>query len=349
MQTVKVKKNKISVVVPTIRENSIQRFIQEWSVLFAKYDIHLIIVEDNPTKTFDISAKGLGFKLSHFSWADIKNDLGKDEWIIPRRTSAIKSYGFYKAYKLKADTIISLDDDCYPLDSYKEGFNQSDFIKNHLDALDATFTENAWFSTMIIKKEIRPRGLPYKNLERTVSNKVMMNHGLWANVPDFDAITQLKFKKFPGIEQYFKNEIVPVGQYFPMCGMNVSWRREMTPLMYFMLMGKDHKEVSWGFDRFDDIWAGLCVKKISDHLNYRVSTGYPAIWHDRASDPYKNLEKERTGMPVNEYLWEHIDSVVLKSQTVAEAYKELAKKLPASTEYILKLKKAMVIWADLFA
>jgi hypothetical protein len=47
-----------------------------------------------------------------------------------------------------------------------------------------------------------------------------------------------------------------------MCGMNIGWKRELTSAMYFMLMGKDKNEKNWGFDRFDDIWAGIFVKKI---------------------------------------------------------------------------------------
>lgn len=49
--------SKISIVVPTIRENSINRFISEWFLIFKKYKVNLIIVEDNPEKSFDIDLK----------------------------------------------------------------------------------------------------------------------------------------------------------------------------------------------------------------------------------------------------------------------------------------------------
>lgn len=341
--------NKIAIVVPTIRENSIKRFIFEWRKIFEKYKISLIIVEDNPTKTFDINLKEK-FKIYHYSWKDIEKDLGKDSWIIPRRTSAIKSYGFWKAYQLKSDIIIALDDDCYPLEKYIKNFNKGDFIKLHCNALFKNeYKENKWISTIKLKNKIRPRGLPYKQLEIVIkSHDVILNHGLWANVPDFDAITQLKFKKFPKIDEYFLQQLIPIGKFFSMCGMNLAWKRELTPAMYFMLMGKDKNEESWGFDRFDDIWAGIFVKKICDYLGFRITSGYPIIWHDRASDPYKNLIKEKSGMKINEYLWKYIDNIKLTKNDIKSCYKEIAEKLNLNNNYFKKLKKAMIIWSELF-
>lgn len=337
---------KISIVVPTIRENSIKRFIEEWRNIFAEHKANLILVEDNPDPTFEIKSNKK-FNIYYYSWVDIEKDLGKDSWIIPRRSGAIKSYGFWKAYKMKSDLIIALDDDCYPIENYIKNFQKGDLIKIYTENLfEKSFKENAWVSTI---EKIRPRGLPYKNLEREIkSAKIILNHGLWANIPDLDALSQLNIKKIPKINQYFKNIIIPKGIYFPMCGMNLGWKRELTPAMYFMLMGKDKKEKPWGFDRFDDIWAGIFVKKICDHLDYRIISGYPIVWHDRASDPYKNLIKEKSGLKVNEYLWKLIDEIRLTKDDFKNCYKELAEKLNIKNQYFSKLKRAMLIWADLF-
>jgi hypothetical protein len=338
---------KISIVVPTIRENSTKRFLSEWESVFEKHKIHLIIVEDNSEKTFDIKEKDYKFKISHYAWEDIEKDLSKDSWIIPRRTSAIKSYGFWKAYQENSDLIIALDDDCYPTENYLRNFQKGDLIQIYKNNLfKSKFKEIAWISTI---NQIRPRGLPYKRLERLIDSKqIILNHGLWANIPDLDAKTQLSTKTIPKIEKYFVNRLIPQNKYFPMCGMNIGWKRELTPAMYFMLMGKDKNEKNWGFDRFDDIWAGIFVKKICDHLGYRIISGYPIVWHDRASDPYKNLEKEKTGIKVNEYLWQEVDKIKLTKSDIKECYKELAEKLNLKNDYFKKLKKAMIIWSELF-
>ena len=46
------------------------------------------------------------------------------------------------------------------------------------------------------------------------------------------------------------------GTLFPMCGMNLAFNRELIgPAMYFGLMG-DLQPLG----RYDDMWAGWCVK-----------------------------------------------------------------------------------------
>ena len=44
------------------------------------------------------------------------------------------------------------------------------------------------------------------------------------------------------------------------------------------------------------MWAGWCVKKITDHLDVGVKTGLPYIWHSKASNPFVNLRKEYKGI-----------------------------------------------------
>lgn len=49
---------------------------------------------------------------------------------------------------------------------------------------------------------------------------------------------------------------IPKGTLFPMCGMNLAFDRELIgPAMYFGLMG-DGQPIG----RYDDMWAGWCVK-----------------------------------------------------------------------------------------
>ncbi len=110
-------KPKSVIVVPTIRVERINEWLERWKEEFK--DSTIIIVEDNPEPTFTINQTNV----LHYSWKDIDNDLGDVSWIIPRRTSAVRSYGFIKAYQLDPEYIITLDDDCYP--------ESSDFVKTH--------------------------------------------------------------------------------------------------------------------------------------------------------------------------------------------------------------------------
>ncbi len=347
-----MKKIKAVIVVPTIRENSIKRFLEEWEEEFfgdKRFAVSLIIVEDNPKKTFalDVGRRNI----IHYSWEDIERDLREHSWIIPRRSDCVRSYGYLKAYRMKPDMIVTLDDDCYCLAQYKKKYarTQNDFLWRHWDKLNSGvgIVEKRWISTI---KGLRPRGIPYRSHtnERKITN-IVLNHGLWYNTPDFDGLTQLKASKATGLMDFGIEQVIPRYSYFPMCGMNVAWKPEATPALYFLLMGKQKDGTPWSMERFGDIWAGIFMKKISDHLGHSISSGDPIIWHDRASDPHVNFLKEKNGMKENELLWKAVDRVVLTGSDFRECYIELAEGLDMNGPYWKHLKKAMKIWAEMFA
>lgn len=339
-------KNKVAVVIPTIRESSFNRFLEEWKEELLdnkKFDVRLIVIEDNPSKTFLIKEHK---NISHYSWKDIETELKKDSWIIPRRTDCVRSYGYFKAYQMNPDIIITLDDDCYPLYKYLPNEPKLNFIDEHWKKLTSgTESKDCWVSTI---KDLRPRGIPYKNISRNKKSYPILNHGLWYNVPDFDGMTQMQAKQTSNLKGYAIQQNIPKGMYFPMCGMNLAWKSEATPALYFLLMGKDRDNKPWGFERFGDIWSGIIFKKIADHLNFDITSGSPIIWHDRASDPISNMNKEKPGIIANEFFWEVIDNISLKGNSFKECYKEVADGLLIKGDYWKKLKKAMNIWSELF-
>lgn len=326
---------KAVVVVASIRPESISKFLDNWDHEFAEHRV--ILVEDNPTSLFrDVIPYVFENEyLDHYTWEDIDDDLGEHSWIIPRRTSAIKSYGIWKASQVKPDMIVCLDDDCYP--QYKG----RRFLQTHYEKLISDQSVPAWISTV---DGVKPRGLPYRRTDRQVIP--VLNHGLWTQNPDIDAITELSLPEDETLDWIeYPNRCIPRYSYFPMCGMNIAFAPKLAPLMYFGLMGKD-----WPYDRFDDIWCGIFMKKICDHLGWWVSSGLPLVRHSKASDVWKNLEKERSGMLVNEKLWELVDRIELDGKDPLSCYRDLASKLFFGTDgdYWTKLKQAMQAWADLF-
>ena len=317
---------RVAIVVPTIREQFISDFLNAWRDEFR--EALIFIVEDNPSRQFDLTSSP---NVCHFSWEEIDEDLGSESWIIPRRTDCIRSYGYYKAYQQGADMIVTLDDDCYPNESNGEGF-----IERHWSRLSSGGQCEAWSETA---SGVPTRGLPYFN--RTRRWPVAINHGMWTGVPDLDAPTQLVSSR-SSLEFHFENQTIPVGMYFPMCGMNLAFRREVVPAMYFMLMGRDYE-----YDRFGDIWAGIVVKKVCDHLGYAVTSGEPAVAHRRASNVWSNLRKEVAGLEVNEEFWQRVDRAKLTQTTFSQSYKELVTQLDLEGEYWERLRQAMLTWADL--
>jgi len=125
--------------------------------------------------------------------------------------------------------------------------------------------------------------------------------------------------------------------------MNIAFDPQVVPALYFLLMGS-----KWGLDRFGDIWAGIIVKKIFDHLGYSVNSGEPFVVHHRASNVWDNLQKEISGLEINEELWKAIDKIVLHENSIIECYKEIAHNIDMPGNYWEKSKEAMLIWADLF-
>lgn len=323
---------KIYLVIPTIRDLN---FLKSWRNRLS--NCHLIVVEDGENSHIKIPNNDF-LSISHYSRKNIEEDLGKNGWIISRQNAGIRSYGFWKAYQAGADVIITLDDDCYP--------TEDNFVDGHLDNLNFR-VPGKWINTYPNPKWMFTRGMPYKNRNKI---KTSVSHGLWSGALDLDGITEVKLKKllseakYPAIRQ-----IIPFGYFYPMCSMNLAFTRDVTPLMFFPMMGKNPDGKDWPYDRFDDIWAGIFSKKIMDHLNLGVISGSPFVDHKKASQPKENHKKEISGLKINENLWKLVDRVDLAGKTPKSCYVELAKKIEfPKNEYFEKLRKAMIIWANLF-
>jgi reversibly glycosylated polypeptide/UDP-arabinopyranose mutase len=353
-----------------------------WDVTFTSelhgdtqnWGIHLVIVEDNPEKTFQLDDELLeGIDYEHVSWKEIDDELGKRSWIIPRRTDCIRSFGFYRAAKLGAQAVITLDDDVKP---YREDDDEGTVIEEHLANLHiptaATAAIPAWTSTISPIKdhelELKVRGYPYRQTKR--QQRVVISHGMWTGYPDLDSVTQLVISHgmwtgYPDLDSVAqlvegwiaeccyqpKNRYIPMGIYYPMCGMNLAFVRELIPIMYFLLMGESRDGEKWPVDRFGDIWAGIISKKIIDYFGWAVWSGFPYVHHTRMSDVWTNFEKERVAIRINEDFWKVVDAVAL-SRTLADCYYLIAGAIGRCTlggevRYWKTLATAMQEWVDL--
>ncbi len=309
-------------VVPSIRETGIREFLRAWQVA-GDWD-EVVVIEDNPHKTFDLPAG-----VHHFAWDDINRHLGAGTWIISRRDSAIRSFGFLVAYQMGADFILTLDDDCFPSD-------HSPICEAHHSAMQSI---PRWVPSV---PGMRTRGLPYRNLGSLQG--VVANMGLWSGIADLDSVQTLAGWTNEDYEPPAGSRIIPAGQYFPLCGMNFAFLRDIAPLCYFPLMGDGQP-----YRRFDDIWCGVIFKRILDHLGLYVSVGDPAIEHRRASDAMANLVKEAPGIARNETFWETVDRAPLTASTPTDCMSEMGTHLESDADpYVSRLGVAIQTWANLF-
>lgn len=255
----------IAVVIPTIRQESYKEFIEAWQPLFNKHSVQLVTVVDGDVPTVN-GVHG-------------PQIMGNDYDLIYNFNDGVRNLGFAYIAKFlpEVETIITLDDDLMPI---------GDPIQEHLISLKMAVPVT-WLSTA----DPYMRGFPYGVRHEA---EVVLSHGIWQGIHDWDAPTQLVMGNQSA--RFYKGPI-PKGVFYPMCGMNLAFKRKLLPYMYWAPMTD-------GIDRFADIWCGIESKKIIDDKGWAVVSGYADVYHERASDVFKNLVKEAKGLGMNEHYGE---------------------------------------------
>jgi len=263
--------------------------------------------------------------------------------VIPERCHAETSFGFLVAYEEKPDIILEVDDDVFPFaDHALVGAHTRNLLGNDGVTVDC---RGKWYNTMenltfTRSMMLYARGHPYgerAEIEyltwKNSGDKCVLNMGLWTGCPDLDALTILYNGGMNGqcsiAATGCKRDkvIVDKGTYFPVCSMNTAFLCEVAPAFYQLYSN------FMGIDRFDDIWSGVFIKKIADHLGRKVSLGSPLVTHrKRPRDTFKDLRKEFEGMVINEKLWALVDQIELEGSEYWDAYnsliEELEKRIP---------------------
>lgn len=270
----------ITVVIPTIRPRSYERFLGLWHELFAKHSVGLVTVFDgeHPYIEYCTYDNNTIVAVDRKSLHDI---MGEYAECITNLNGAVRNLGFaYVAkYLAASDIILTLDDDTRPV---------GDTIQDHINILTKSVPVS-WVSTA----SEYMRGFPYRIRNEA---EVVLSHGVWDNVADWDAPTQLVMGSHREVE--FPKMPIPKGIYFPMCIMNVGFKYKMLPYMY---MAPPAPELNIG--RTDDIYCGILAKREIDGHGWAAVTGYARVFHERESDVYKNLNVEAKTIELMETFW----------------------------------------------
>lgn len=258
----------VAVVVPTIRD--MNPFMKAWQPLFDKHEVELVVVHDG--------------KIPIVRKEDPKSVMGKYADCLTNFNAGIRNLGFAYVAKYLPDVeyIITLDDDEVPI---------GDPIQDHLDALNRRVPAS-WISTAV---DDYTRGFPYGIRDEA---EVVLSHGVWEGVADWDAPTQLVRGSHYPIEFY--RGPIPKGILYPMCSMNLAFKRCMLPYIF-------HAPWALGVNRFDDIFAGIVSKREIDKHGWAAVTGYARVHHERASNTFTNLKHEGPGIELNETYWQGDD------------------------------------------
>ncbi|CAH2066312.1 unnamed protein product [Thlaspi arvense] len=332
----------LDIVIPTIRDLD---FLETWRPFFEQY--HLIIIQDgDPWKTINVPE---GFDYEIYNRNDIIRILGAKASCISFEDSACRCFGFLVS---KKKYIYTIDDDCFVAKdpSGKEINAVEQHIKNltspstprYFNTLYDPYRDGADFTrgnNFGMQESDPTRENPFTMREGA---KTVVSHGLWLNVPDYDAPILVIYRYVDAVMT------IPKGTLFSMCGMNLAFDRELIgPAMYFGLMGNGQPITGC-----DDMWAGWCMKVICDHMGWGVKTGLPYVDHKKSGHPFENLKKKFNGIFWQEEALPFFQSVTLPKEctSVKQCYLELAKlvkeKLGKVDPYFIKLAAGMVTWTE---
>lgn len=231
------------------------------------------------------------------------------------------------------DLVVTLDDDCFPTECFAS--------RTIGQAYHEAMSHACWQESV---SGMRTRGMPYRDVG---SMRSFLHMGLWRNVPDLDGICQLHAmgcgQPTGGFAPPTGRRVVSDRQFFPMSSMNLAFRRELIPAMYFPLMGDGQP-----CGCFDDIWAGVIAQRICRHLRLPISIGEPHVEHRRASDPFVNLKKEAPGVAMHERLWQIVDDCELGGSDALDCVREMSGHLRSQSDgYVIRLGEALAAWSSL--
>ena len=341
--------------------------------MLAKHNCKIIVVDEGDEKIREKNNELLSKMSCVFYGPNEREEWFKQHFglnyqrylsVIPERSHAETSFGFLVAYEEQPNFVIELDDDVFPV----QGHHAIDHHANNLFNRNGVtvYSKGRWYNSMEnldlnITTRLFSRGHPYALEARTEDfvwsdegDECVLNMGLWAGCPDLDALTILYHGgldgrcgvKGKGCRR--EKVIAGHGTYFALCSMNTAFRPKIIPAFYQLYMG------FMGVGRFDDIWSGLFLKKIADHIGDGVCLGEPTVYHDkRPRDTFKDLRMELEGMVINETLWKMVDEIELDGKTYWDSYNSLTQNLektvaklrtPMHQKFMLVQIEKMKLW-----
>ncbi|XP_017626501.1 probable UDP-arabinopyranose mutase 5 isoform X3 [Gossypium arboreum] len=336
-----IKDDEVDIVIGALRSD-LTTFMNEWRPMFSRF--HLIIVKDPDLKE-ELKIPE-GFNLDVYGKPDIDQVVGSSTSILFSGYSC-RYFGYLVSRK---KYIISVDDDCLPARDPK-GF-LVDAVAQHIRNLTNPATP-FFFNTLYdpyAEGADFVRGYPF-SLRGGV--KCALSCGLWLNLADHDAPTQALKARQRNSRYVDAVMTVPAGSLIPISGINIAFEREAVgPALVPALKLAGEGKCRW--ETMEDIWSGLCVKVVCDHLGLGVKTGLPYIWRTDRGDPIASLKKEWEGVKLMEEVIPFFQSVRLprEATTVEECIVEVAnavkERLGSMDPVFARASKAMLDWIKLW-
>ncbi|GFZ05924.1 alpha-1,4-glucan-protein synthase family protein [Actinidia rufa] len=342
MAQVSIQDSEIDIVIGAV-QSDLTSFMEEWRPIFSRY--HLIIVKDPDLKE-ELKVAG-GFNVNVYTKSDIDRVVGSSSSTVLFSGYSCRYFGYLMSRK---KYIISVDDDC-SLAKDNKG-NMIDIVAQHVSNLTTPATP-FFFNTLFDpyrKGADFVRGYPF-SLRNGVA--CALSCGLWLNLADYDAPTQaLK----PGHRNYRYVDAVltvPTRMMMPVSGINIGFDRELVgPALLPALRLAAEGKFRW--ETVEDIWCGMCVKVVCDHMGIGVKSGLPYVWREERGDAVESLKKEWEGVKLMEEVVPFFQSLRLSKaavsaeQCVVEMAAAVKERLGPVDPVFARAADAMVNWIKLW-
>ena len=365
---------KTSIVLTTI---NIPINLESYTESFRKYghrDVGFVVIGDrkSPTETgayLDDLQKKTGYAIEYWDVDRQKGWLKEfpelDE-ILPYNSVQRRNIGYLRAVMLGAENIISIDDDNYAAEGDYLGGH--DIVGKTL-GLPCVSSSNGWFNTgsllkTVPQKPLFHRGFPTSKRDgeelkySEIHGRVVVNAGLWLEVPDADAMSHVDCPvRVTGFRDNFDGRLaVAHGTNMVFNSQNTAFHRDLLPAIFLMPMGECVGDLEVG--RYDDIWMGIFVKVIADHLGDYVSVGLPWARQDRNDhDLIQDMLVEIPGMRLTNKFSNSLQTLSLQGDNYNSCYSELITFFrkefageaytKAEREYLGKMFDRMEIWLEI--
>ncbi|XP_074322752.1 putative UDP-arabinopyranose mutase 5 isoform X2 [Apium graveolens] len=341
LPTISINENEVDIVIGAVNPD-LTSFMEDWRPVFSRF--HLIIVKDPDLKEeLEIPE---GFDVQVYTKTDILKITGSSS------SSLFSGYSCrYFGYLVsKRKYIVSIDDDCVP--AKDDMGNLIDAVSQHVQNLETPATP-FFFNTLYDpyrKGADFVRGYPF-SLRNGVT--CALSCGLWLNLADYDAPTQA-LKPNQRNSRYVDAVLtVPARAMMPVSGINIAFNREVIgPALLPALKLEQEGKVRW--ETVEDLWSGMCVKVVSDHMGMGVKTGLPYVWRNERGDAIASLKKEWEGVKLMEEIVPFFqslrfsESAVTAEDCMIELAAAVKESLGLSNSVFKRAAEAMLEWIKLW-
>ena len=358
---------KYALVLTTI--NTAERLLHDFAENFRKFrhtkDVEIIVIGDKKTPQEIATVVAKTNRQVPCTYLDIPQQL---EWlsrfpgladIFPYNSDNRRNIGYLVAAEHRAEVLISIDDDNYPLSN--EDYLAGHAIVGQTKTLPQVKCRNHWVNICEFLQcqpswTVYPRGFPYsrrfpkerQSLAGEITGRVAVNAGLWLKSPDVDAISRLATPVVT-TKLLRTRTCIPPGYFTPINSQNTALLIQALPAYYFVLQG--WRLDGMVLDRYGDIWQGFFLKLVTDHCGDLVTVGKPVTNHERnVHDLFADLKVEFKGMQLGDVMAQLLENTRLTHTTsYGDATTELANRLPSLIRGIDGVSDELVSFAEQIA